>query len=408
MIYFRNLMIFLTATLILFVYGACQTDNQRKKNIISDGVTEWIHLSSKTEDIPVPGPSTQQTACLIVDVDKDNLNDFILGSRKSGPSLLWYKREDYGWKKYIIENNTLPIEAGGTYFDIDKDGDVDLVFGGDSSSNKVWWWENPYPDYNEHIPWTRREIKNSGGYQHHDQIFGDFDADGEPELVFWNNRERKLYLAEIPSSPRTTQPWSYTEIYRSEIRMEGLAKSDVDGEGQIDIIGGGCWFNYKDNHKFSAHIIDENQGFSRAAAAQLIEGGWSEVVFVPGDEDGFLNWYEWTGKIWKKHQLLKNKVVHGHSLQLGDINGDKNLDILCAEMHTPGAKKKCKMRIFYGDGEGHFEKKELSTGIGNHESKLADLDGDGDLDILTKPYTWDTPRVDVWLNLGPINKKNFL
>ncbi len=35
-----------------------------------------------------------------------------------------------------------------------------------------------------------------------------------------------------------------------------------------------------------------------------------------------------------------------------------------------------------------------------HEGKLADLDGDGDLDILNKPYNWDTPRIDVWLNNG--------
>ena len=40
----------------------------------------------------------------------------------------------------------------------------------------------------------------------------------------------------------------------------------------------------------------------------------------------------------------------------------------------------------------------VSTGIGNHESRPGDLDGDGDADILTKPYRWDAPRVDVWIN----------
>ena len=50
--------------------------------------TEWIHLSSKNGDIPAPGPSTQQTASLILDVDKDGLNDFVIGSRKTGPSVL--------------------------------------------------------------------------------------------------------------------------------------------------------------------------------------------------------------------------------------------------------------------------------------------------------------------------------
>jgi len=39
----------------------------------------------------------------------------------------------------------------------------------------------------------------------------------------------------------------------------------------------------------------------------------------------------------------------------------------------------------------------LIEGFGHHESRVADLDGDGDLDILGKPYNWEAPRVDVWL-----------
>ena len=38
---------------------------------------------------------------------------------------------------------------------------------------------------------------------------------------------------------------------------------------------------------------------------------------------------------------------------------------------------------------------------------VSDIDGDGDLnlDLLNKPYTWDTPRVDVWLNNGTSPRK---
>jgi hypothetical protein len=32
------------------------------------------------------------------------------------------------------------------------------------------------------------------------------------------------------------------------------------------------------------------------------------------------------------------------------------------------------------------------------EGKLGDFDGDGDLDVLNKPYTWNAPRVDLWIN----------
>jgi hypothetical protein len=56
--------------------------------------------------------------------------------------------------------------------------------------------------------------------------------------------------------------------------------------------------------------------------------------------------------------------------------------------------------VCYGDGQGHFTRQEVIVGHGWHEGRLADLDGDGDLDLLNKPYTWDTPRVDVWLNMG--------
>ena len=56
---------------------------------------------------------------------------------------------------------------------------------------------------------------------------------------------------------------------------------------------------------------------------------------------------------------------------------------------------------FYDDGHGCFGKT-LSRGIGFHEAQVTDLNGDGLPNVLEKPYNWQTPRVDVWLQMrGP-------
>lgn len=367
-------------------------------------LAQWTHLSTVREDIPVPGSSTQQTASLILDVDKDGINDFIIGSRKKGPSVVWFRRGPGGWSPHTIEDMTLPIEAGGAFHDIDGDGDLDIVFGGDSKSNKVWWWENPYPNYDPKIPWVRREIKNSGANRHHDQLFGEFNGDGQAELAFWNQGAKKLFIAEIPPNPKETQPWPYTAIYSyAKGNHEGLAKGDIDGDGKIDIVGGGRWFKHNGGTSYMPHIIDDSQKNTRAAVGQLKKDGRSEVVFVVGDGVGRLKWYEWVNDSWIGHDLLGFDVDHGHSLAIADINGDGNLDIFCAEMRLGKRwgrwrNADAKMWIFEGDGKGHFTKTEVATGYGNHESKVADLDGDGDLDILGKPYAWEAPRLDIWLN----------
>jgi hypothetical protein len=56
---------------------------------------------------------------------------------------------------------------------------------------------------------------------------------------------------------------------------------------------------------------------------------------------------------------------------------------------------------YYINGQGNFLLEIIiSTGIDIHESQIADLDGDGDLDILGKPYNGDAPRLDIWLQNG--------
>ncbi len=366
------------------------------------GDVTWGHLSSTDGDLPTPANSTQQVLTLILDIDRDGVNDFVIGSRRApGESLVWYRRGPNGWSRHTIEPDTLQLEAGGAFHDIDGDGDLDIVAGNNNKGKMIWWWENPHPNYTG-AGWTRRVIKDSGGNKHHDMLFGQFDNDPATEFVYWNQGAKNILIVEVPADP-TNQPWPAADTIHTapSTQYEGLAQADVDGDGRSDIIGGGYWFKHTGGVNFTANRI-ETTPFSRVAAGQLIPGGRPEIVQVPGDDDGPGRWFEWNGSAWVGHDLPGGQIKHGHSLDLGDVNGDGHLDIFIAEMRfavdDPHENPDARTLIFWGDSQGDFTAETIAAGFGHHESRLGDLDGDGDLDILGKSFSWETPRVDVWLN----------
>jgi hypothetical protein len=360
-------------------------------------IVRWRHLSSARGELPVPLPGNQQTASLVLDIDGDGRDNFVIADRTKTPSVVWFRWAADGWQRFVIDDTPLRIEAGGAVADVNGDGKPDIIFGGDSGSNQVWWWENPAPRFDK--PWRRHLIKSSGGNQHHDQIVGDFLGRGRNQLVFWNQRARKLFLTEMPDDPARLENWKVAEIWTwTQGQHEGLAAGDINQDGRINLVGGGHWFEHVGGMEFRPHKIDD-YGLSRSAVGDLVEGGWPEVVLNSGDGVGPLNLYEHRDGRWVKRTLIE-RVDHGHTLQVADINGDGHLDIYAAEMHTPGAGDACRQWILYGDGQGNFRTQVVSTGIGNHESRLADLNGNGRLDIVGKPYTWNAPRIDVWLNEG--------
>jgi hypothetical protein len=222
----------------------------------TDRNIKWVHLSSLKGDLSEADVGAQ-VSTLILDIDRDNKNDFVI-TGWGKPSMVWYQQTSNGWKKHLIDSGTEYIEAGGDFLDIDGDGDLDIVQGGDWRTLKeVWWWENPYPDFKPGESWNRYYKKNSdrGGKAHHDQIFGDFDNDGHQELVFWNTNVCKLFIAEIPENPKESGEWDLFMIHQFEIpdagKYEGLAKGDIDLDGKTDIIGGGQWWLYAATHKIT-------------------------------------------------------------------------------------------------------------------------------------------------------------
>jgi len=358
----------------------------------------WTVVSSRNGDLDVPNQGDQQTCLVVADFDNDGLLDFAVGERTKAPSVVWYKSTGQGWQRRVIESSLLHPEAGGIAADVDRDGDLDLILGQDFSGNAIWWWENPYPKFDD--PWVRRTIKGSGARKHHDQTFGDFDGDGQPELVSWNQGGRQLLMFPLPEHPKDLTEWNAKTIFVWDQgqEYEGFPNTpvDLDADGTIDIVGGGCWFKHLGQSRFECRVIDPSMRFTQCAAGQLIPGGFAEVVFSPGDADGDVKWYEWTGTGWKSHVL--GSIVHGHTCEIGDVNLDGHLDIMIGEMGSPGAGDQARIVIWLGNGRGQFHQQVIRQGQGIHEGRLADLDGDGDLDVIVKPYHHNAPLIEVLLN----------
>jgi hypothetical protein len=430
--------------------GHVQTTAADHFGLVEASGLRWRHLSSRHGDLPVPGESTQQTGCIVADLDKDGLNDFVLSYRQKAPALVWYRRTENrrglspfvagttapvvaeqkgtvplssdgshaaasaGWDRYVIDKDYLTVEAGGAVLDIDGDGYPDLVFGADWQGGDVWWWRNPAGHYDPNVPWERHTIKKGGPHQHHDQIFGDFKGTGRPQLAFWNQQAQRVLIADIPPEPRKVEVWPTSVLFAGQsqtkggLYAEGVAAADIDGDGKLDLLAGNYWFKHVEGNTFKPIKFASFGG--RVAVGQLIHNSkHPQIVINSGDGIGPLTWYECQGNpedpaAWMGPELVP-RMIHGHSLQIADIDGDGNLDIFAAEMakwtesRPDPDNPQAKAWIFFGDGQGHFRQTLFSTGIGFHEARVADLDGNGHMDILDKPYNWDAPRVDVWLQV---------
>ncbi len=106
-------------------------------------------------------------------------------------------------------------------------------------------------------------------------------------------------------------------------KREGLAKADIDGDGKLDIIADSAWFKHTGGVNFTWNPIDPApQQYMRVVAGQLIPGGRPEIIQTPGDASGTGKWYSWDGSNWISHDLPVGEIIHGHSLEIGDVNQD--------------------------------------------------------------------------------------
>ena len=90
-----------------------------------------------------------------------------------------------------------------------------------------------------------------------------------------------------------------------------------------------------------------------------------------------------------------------NSLDAADIDRDGDIDLVTGEHKGPAQK----VEIWQNDGKGQFKAHLVDQGKESHlGTRLFDLDNDGDLDIIS--IAWDeAENVHVWRNDAVIEKK---
>jgi hypothetical protein len=324
----------------------------------------------------------------LVDVDKDGDLDWIAGC--NGGDIWWfeYKGPD-SWVRHALGQKVL-TEVGGTAFDIDGDGWVDQVSGG------TWFRNTGKPREEEFVRYANGAITKP-----HDNVAVDIDGDGKLDLLAMSDRSG-LFWYKIPTDP--TKAWIEHRIgepVHGGVDPKGAA--DIDGDGDIDVVRSNIWFENKDGKgtKWAEHKnIDFGQPKARFPLMtktwiiDLDKDGDNDVVQAEGDcISGRVAWHEnkdGKGRIWTRHLIADKAGQDYHSLAVADFDNDNDLDVFSGGGPLT-EKPPHKWFIWENlDGKGkNFKQHLILSGKRCHESKVADVDGDGDIDICSKPWNGD-------------------
>jgi hypothetical protein len=258
---------------------------------------------------------------------------------------------------------------------------------------------------------------------------GDFDGDGDLDLVvaaFGWRRVGSVLLLE-----NRTQDWSRPVFVPRELDDRTGAIHvpvvDLDGDGHLDVVA----LLSQQHEVVVAFLGDGKGGFRRETIDQAPHPAWgsSGLQLVDLDRDGDLDVLVTNGDMLDDFQL---KPYHGvrwlenrgafpfvpHDLaplfgvmraQAADLDGDGDLDVAACAMvqvkdarGAPTAAPDLPSLVWLERTAARWERHTLERG-GRHLSlDLADVDGDGDVDLLVADSLSGGPgHVALWENRGP-------
>jgi hypothetical protein len=351
----------------------------------------------------MPGDQTGVGGIGVGDFDHDGKMDVVAVNR-GDLQVYWYNREADGkWTRHLA-GKLSSAQLGMTIMDVDGDGWLDVVVGG------VWLRNPQNPRQQPFIPYTYdSKIKT----EMHDVVPADVDGDGKIDIVATGDLEG-LYWYKIPADPR--EPWQRTtvtlEVLKQNVDLHGgfapHGVGDLNGDGHPDIVLADRWLENQDRgQRWVAHRIEFGHrgpfGVSaRSWIADVNGDGHNDIIMTDSDaQNSGVAWLENDGKPnpgFGVHYLANRAPgTRGsfHALWYQDMTGDGLKDILVVEQEDPtippiGATPRWYLfRRLPGPKVEFEEEVILDNKLGGHDIRVADMNGDGTPDIVSKNwYTW--------------------